>query len=121
MVNLALKLAALSALGLAAAPAQSAVRLASAGSVIGTAGNPFRPAGADRVVWYEKRSDSSPPVLLLLDFGAPSPGLSITPPRAMVSILPEPRSWAMMFAGLAAVGCALRSLHKRRSHTVSFV
>lgn len=120
MLNFVLKRAVVPVLMLAAMPAQAAVTLDSAGLATATAGDPFRLTDADRFAWYEKRAESDSQFFFLFDLGS-LPGLRATTPVATATILPEPMSWAMTFAGMAIIGWVVRSRQRRRSQLVSFV
>ena len=41
-------------------------------------------------------------------------------PASPATAVPEPMSWAMMIAGLTAVGWSVRTLHQRGKRTIAF-
>ncbi|MBT2188498.1 hypothetical protein [Sphingobium nicotianae] len=129
MLKIALKLAAAPALMLAAMPAHAADTLSNGLTTI-TPDNPFAYSDVAHYDWISKRDNAGQLVLYMIDLDNPVLGrpqvLGPTPGRGpaagpVVTIMPEPMTWALMITGLTAVGWSLRSLHRRGSHPVSFV
>ena len=124
MFKVALKLAAMPALMLVAMPAHAAETLSPSGLTIASAANPFLSADVYRYDWYAKQRESNQLVLFMIDLDNPFLGpVGRVGPAAgpVVTIMPEPMSWALMIAGMTAVGWSIRSQHRRTGHPISFV
>ncbi len=122
MLKLALKLAAAPAIMLAAMPAHSVELISSTSLTLTTTESPFVLHDVDYSDWYG-RSPGAQRFLLLLDLGNPAVMARLRGrigPVAPAAVMPEPMSWAMMIAGLAVVGGAFRSLHRRTGRVASF-